>query len=68
MYHKQLVDDRVESAIKDGLEAQKVTRELKSRTERTGFLRRLFAKLNVLRKKKEERRATLAPRRSELPQ
>jgi len=68
MFHKQLVDDRVNSAIKDGLESQKVARELKTRTERMGFLRRLFAKLSSLRTKKEEKRTMLSARHSELPQ
>jgi hypothetical protein len=68
MYHKQLVDDRVNSAIEDGLESQKVARELKARSDRTGFFRRLVAKLSALRTKKEEKRTTLSPRRSELSQ
>lgn len=68
MFHKQLVDDRVNSAIEDGLESQKVARELKTRSDRTGFLRGLVAKLSALRKKKEEKRTTLSPRHSELSQ
>jgi len=67
MFNKQLVDDRVNSAIKDGLESQQIARELRSRPERRGFWRMLVAKLSALRTKKEEKRATLSPRHSELP-
>ena len=66
MFHKQLVDDRVNSAIEDGLESQKVARELKSRSERAGFLRRLFAKLIAARTKKEEKRILLSPQHRNL--
>ena len=67
MFHKQLVDDRVNSAIKDGLESQHVARELKSKSERRGFWRMLAAKLSALRTKKEKKHTTLSPRHSELP-
>ena len=61
MFHKQLVDDRVNSAIEDGLESQKVARELKSRSEHVGFLRKLFARLFASRTKKKEKRTLLSP-------
>ena len=66
MYHKQLADDRVKSAIKEGLEAQEVARELKSRPEQAGFWRRLLAKLIAMRSNKEHKRTPLSPRHSEL--
>lgn len=68
MFHKQLVDDRVNSAIEEGLESQKVSRELKGRSERTGFLRRLFDRLSSSRMKKEKRHTLLSPKHSKLSQ
>ena len=68
MFHKQLVDDRVNTAIKDGLESQQVARELKTGPERMMFLKRLFTKLFSFRMEKEEKRTTLSPRHSELHQ
>lgn len=67
MFHKQFVDDRVNSAIKDGLESQKAARELKGRPERTGFLRRLFSKLTAMRAKKDGKRAITSLKHSKLP-
>jgi C_GCAxxG_C_C family probable redox protein len=55
VYHKQLADDRVNSAIKEGLESQRVARALNFRSERTGVLRWLFVKLLASKMKKDDK-------------
>jgi len=68
MINKQLVDDRVNSAIKEGLESQQTARARKIKPGRLGLLGRLFAKLYAFRLKKVEKGIPLPPRRSELSQ
>jgi len=45
MYHKHLVDDRVRSAMKEGLASQEAARAMKEMRRQSSFLRRLAARI-----------------------
>ncbi len=68
MFNKQMVDDRVNSAINEGLESQQAAQARKTKPGRLGLVGRLFAKLYALRPKKAEKGIPLTPQRSELSQ
>jgi hypothetical protein len=68
MFHKQSVDDRVNSAINEGLESQQAARARKTKPGRLGLLGRVFAKLITFRPKKAENSIPISPQGSKLSQ
>lgn len=66
MYHKDLVDDRVRSALKEGVSSQEVARAMKAKRRQPGFLRRFFARL-FTRRTRKEKEAAFRPQQTSLP-